>query len=103
MDIKKSLICPKCNGIRFEIKREATFLYSYKLDTPLTGEWSNENETLPFLFDNREQLNSKEYVECKKCGTQYPCDLSNDNAKIHFTILQKAIRSDLVKDPEFLG
>lgn len=103
MDIERSLTCPKCNGVHFEIKREATFLYSYKLDTPLTDEWSNENEALPFLFDNREQLNSTEYIECKECGAKYPCDLNNDNTKIHFTILQKAIRSDIIRDPEFFG
>lgn len=103
MDIKMSLTCPKCNGVHFEIKREATFLYSYKIDTPLTDEWSNQNESLPFLFDNREQLNSTEYIECQECGAKYPCDLNNDNTKIHFTILQKAIRSDIVRDPEFFG
>jgi len=103
MDIKKSLTCPKCNGVHFEIKREATFLYSYTFDTPLNNEKSNDNEALPFLFDNREQLNSIEYIECKQCGGKYPCDLNNENNNIHFTILQKALRSDIVKDPEFFG
>ncbi|NLY85137.1 MAG: hypothetical protein GX077_02135 [Tissierellia bacterium] len=102
MDIDKSLICPKCNGVHFEIKRMATYLYTYKLDTPLTEEWSKEDEALPFLFDNRELLNSKEYVECKECGAQFPCQL-NGKGNIHFTILQKAIPSDLVKEPNFFG
>jgi uncharacterized protein YbaR (Trm112 family) len=103
MNIDKYLVCPKCNGVHFQVKREATFLYSYKLDTPLTNEWSSETETLPFLFDNREQLKSKEYIRCEDCGAKYPCDLNNNNTKIEFTILQKAIQSDYIQNPEFFG
>lgn len=102
MDVNKSLVCPKCQGTHFEIKRKATYLYTYKLDTPLTNEWSKEDEVLPFLFDNRELLNSKEYIECMECGAKYPFDI-NGNANIQFTILQKAIPSDLVNEPEFYG
>ncbi|WMM26442.1 hypothetical protein RBU61_07165 [Tissierella sp. MB52-C2] len=102
MDINESLICPKCKGVYFEIKREATYLYTYKLETPLTKNWSDEDETLPFLFDNRELLSSNEYIECRNCGAIYPYDLYSNN-KIHFTIVQKAIRSDIIKEPEFLG
>ncbi|MDR7857235.1 hypothetical protein [Tissierella sp.] len=103
MNIDKYLVCPKCNGVHFEVKREATFLYSYKLNTPLTNELSWETDVLPFLFDNREQLNSKEYIICEECGAKYPCDLNSNNTKFQFTILQKSIRSDLVQNPEFLG
>ncbi len=103
MNIDKHLVCPKCNGIYFEVKREATFLYSYKLDTPLTNELNLETDVLPFLFDNREQLNSKEYIKCEDCGANFTCDLNNSNTKIHFTILQKAIQSDYIQNPEFLG
>lgn len=103
MDINQPLICPKCKGVYFEIKREATYLYSYKLDTPLTGEWSNKDDALPFLFDNRELLNSNEYIECTTCSKTFPYKLDNENNKIHFTIVQKAIRSDIVKEPEFFG
>lgn len=103
MDISKSLMCPKCKGVHFEIKRKATYLYTYKLDTPLTEEWSKESEALPFLFDNRELLGSEEYIECKECGAQFPCDLYSQGNKIHFTILQKAVTSDLVKEPNFFG
>jgi len=103
MEIKESLICPKCNGVAFEMKREATYLYTYKIDTPLTNEWSNEDEALPFLFDNREQLDSKEYIECKECGARYSYNLDKGKPKIHLTILQKAIRADSQKEPEFWG
>ena len=103
MNIDKSLVCQKCNGVYFKIRREATYLYTYTIDTPST-ENSNENtEALPFLFDNREQVNSREYLECEQCGAKYPCALDELGGKIHFTILQKAIRSDYEPNPNFLG
>lgn len=103
MDINKYLVCPECKGVHFEMKREATFLYTYKLDTPLTDKWSEKDDRLPFLFDYRKIMNSKEYLECKTCGTKYSHNLENGNPKIHLTILQKAVRSDYKKKPEFLG
>ncbi len=103
MKIKESLICPKCSGIHFEVKREATYLYTYKLDTPDTEKWSKEEEALPFLFDNREEISSKDYLECEQCKERYSCDLDSQNSKIHFTILQKAIRGDYKNSPDFLG
>lgn len=103
MNINETLICPKCNGVYFKVKREATYLYTYKLETPYTNERNTENESLPFLFDNREKIRSKEYLECETCRAQYACDLDELQNKIHFTILQKAIRSDFVNNPDFLG
>ena len=103
MNINKSLICPKCNDIHFEIKREATYLYTYKLETPLNNKSVGEKEALPFLFDNRNLLNSNEYIQCKGCNSIYPCTLDNKENKLHLTILQKAIPSDIVNEPEFLG
>lgn len=103
MNIDESLKCPNCNGLRFEVKREATYLYTYKIDTPSTSASNNEDASLPFLFDNREKIGGKEYLECEKCGSKYPCDLDELSNKIHFTILQKAIRSDNQINPQFLG
>jgi hypothetical protein len=103
LNINKSLECPKCKGGYFNVKREATYLYSYKLESPSNEERNDNEEALPFLFDNREKIGSKEYLECEQCGTQYPCDLDQLNGKIHFTILQKAIRSDSSTTPQFLG
>ncbi len=102
MDINKYLVCPECKGVHFEMKREATFLYSYKLDTPLTNEWSKEEDGLPFLFDYRELMDSKEYLECKSCGVKYSHKLEKGSPKIHLTILQKAIRSDQQGTPQYL-
>jgi hypothetical protein len=103
LNIYRSLECPKCNGNYFEVKREATYLYTYKLETPPADNNSEDQEALPFLFDNREKIGSKEYLQCESCGTQYPCDLDELSGKIYFTILQKAIRSDSTEKPEFLG
>ncbi|MCM0649151.1 hypothetical protein NBE98_12270 [Clostridium swellfunianum] len=103
MNINKTLECPACGGEYFSVKREATYLYSYKLEAPDNQERNDNEEPLPFLFDNREKIGSREYLECDKCKTQYPCELDQLGGKIHFTILQKAIRSDNTQTPQFLG
>ncbi|WAG59681.1 hypothetical protein [Clostridium estertheticum] len=103
MKINESLICPKCNGKNFEIKHEATFLYTYKIDIVNASIDNEESENLPFLFDNREQTSFKEFIECDNCGTKYPCSFDKYNQTIDLTIMKKAIRADNVKDPEFLG
>lgn len=103
MKIEESLICPKCNGHYFQVKREATYLYTYKLNTPDTEQWSENDEALPFLFDNREKISDKDYLECEECKEKYPCDLDSRESKINFTILQKAIRADYKNNPEFFG
>ncbi|MCM1988632.1 hypothetical protein [Oceanirhabdus seepicola] len=103
MKSKKSLVCNKCNGNHFVMKREATYLYTYKVDTPITQKWSESKENLPFLFDNREKVGDKDYLECEECGAKYPCDLDNGDVNIQFTIEQKAIRSEHIENPKFLG
>jgi hypothetical protein len=103
LKIKESLICTKCNGNHFTVKREATYLYSYNLDTPDSGKWSKDPEALPFLFDNRELMESHEYLQCEQCGAKFPCSLDDRNSTINFTIESKAIRADHVTNPEFLG
>lgn len=103
MRIDEALICPRCSSTHFRVKREATYLYTYKLDTPAAESNSAEEESLPFLFDYREQLYNKEYLECEDCHSRFPCDLENGNPKIHLTILQKAIRSEFENNPGYLG
>jgi DNA-directed RNA polymerase subunit RPC12/RpoP len=103
LKIDQSLNCPKCNGTYFTMKREAAYLYTYKINTPDTEQWSKENEGLSFLFDYREQLSDKEYLECEKCKSKFPCELKLADENIDFTILQKAIRSEYVSNPDFLG
>lgn len=103
MDINKDLICSKCNGKCFKIKREATYVYTYEINTPEIENNSENKESLPFLFDNREKIRSKEYIQCDKCGEVYPCPFDINKEKIDLIILQKALRSDYKKEPEFLG
>lgn len=103
LKIDAHLVCPKCSGTHFVIKRETTYLYTYKLDTSITEHWSANEEALPFLFDNRDQLKNKDYLECSECKAQYNCAFDDTDSKIHLTILQKAIRSDYDKNPDFLG
>ena len=103
MKINESLICTKCSGTRFSVKREATYLDSYNIDTPDSNQWSKDPEALPFLFDNRELINSREYLKCEQCGATFPCSLDDSNSTISFTISQKAVRADNITNPEFLG
>ncbi|MBU3146191.1 hypothetical protein [Clostridium sp. CF012] len=103
MKINESLKCPKCKSENFEIKHEASYLYTYKIDLVNTNMEDEELENLPFLFDNREQTCFKEYIECSTCGTKYPCSIDKDNQTIDLTIMKKAIRADNVETPEFLG
>lgn len=102
MELSSSLICPACRNNSLTAKYEATYVYSYCIDSGAPGR-QNEEEFLPFLFDNREQKGAKEYIECSSCGAQYPCSFGEGNKGVNFTILQKAIRSDHVDRPEFFG
>jgi DNA-directed RNA polymerase subunit RPC12/RpoP len=103
LNINELIVCPKCNNKNFEMKHEATYLYTYKIDTIDTNVEGEELENLPFLFDNRQQTSFSEYIECNHCGTKYPCCFDKNNQTIDLTIMKKAIRADNVKSPEFLG
>lgn len=103
LKIEQPLICPKCKGTHFTLKREAAYLYSYKIDTPQTEHRSKEEEGLSFLFDYREQLKDKEYLECEECRAKFPCELKLADEQVDFTILQKAVRSEFVENADFLG
>ncbi|MFP4698019.1 MAG: hypothetical protein ACLFMO_04865 [Eubacteriales bacterium] len=99
MNLSTTTICPICNNNNFTAKHEATYIYNYKFTT--SGEI--EEDFLPFLFDNREHLTSKQYIECDNCKSKYPCEFGPLNKGINMTILQTAIRSEHVDSPDFLG
>ncbi|MDP4146353.1 MAG: hypothetical protein Q8936_18040 [Bacillota bacterium] len=105
MKIDNSLTCPKCSSKCFQMKREATYQYTYELNCPDQEEksWLDKKESLPYLFDNREQLSEKEYLLCKECGSCYPCYVDKDNNQLKMTILQKAYRTNFHEKPEFFG
>ncbi|MCT4509089.1 MAG: hypothetical protein N4A48_10085 [Tepidibacter sp.] len=102
MNINKSLSCPNCNSNDFLLKYEAKYVYVYKIDTS-NFEDINKTSNVPFLFDTRDKADSNQYIECMGCKNRYKCDLEHDHEKIDFTILQKAIRSDYIENPEFFG
>lgn len=103
MKIDKEMICEKCKNKSFEIKREVTYVYTYKISTYHKNIESEEEENLPFLFDNREKTNCSEYLLCMNCGEKYSCYLDDDNDLVKLTIMQQAIRADNVANPEYLG
>ena len=103
MIINETIICPKCHSKNFEIKHQATYLYTYKIDTMNANADDIESQNLPFLFDNREQTCFKEYIECNQCGIRYPCSIDTANQTIDLTIMRKAIRADNVETPELSG
>jgi len=103
LKINQTLVCPKCNSKNFDIKHEATYLYTYKIDKVNVNIDNGKSENLPFLFDNREQTCFKEFIECNQCGAKYPCSFNKDNQTVDLTIMKKAIRADHVKKPEFFG
>lgn len=63
--------CPICNSNDLVLRREASYVYSYKLDSDKPG-LKNSEVFLSYEYDKRENTNSREYVECNRCGTQFP-------------------------------
>ncbi|GKX29526.1 hypothetical protein SH1V18_20060 [Vallitalea longa] len=98
MDLNNSLRCPICNCDKFVAKHQATYTYSYKIGNNIL-----DNDNLSFEFDDRENGDSFQYIECENCKTKFPCDFNLNKDQFDFTILQKAIRSDHTDKPEFLG
>ncbi|SHI58300.1 hypothetical protein [Lutispora thermophila] len=96
------IACPQCGSNNLIAKFKASYVYSYRIGEH-APEGENKDEFLPFLFDNREKVDSKEYLECENCRATFPCDFNEDTRGVSMTILQKAIRSDHTIDPEFYG
>lgn len=66
--------CPLCKCTNLTLRHEASYVYSYVLDSDAPG-LKNSDEFLSFLYDKREQTNNRTYIECNDCGTQYPYPL----------------------------
>lgn len=92
MDDKNLLQCPNCGGHNFLIKYEATYVYSYNIDSNAPG-YKNTEEFLPFMYDKREQKDARQYLECKECCLQFPCYLSAWDNKIGGQELQRAVNN----------
>lgn len=72
-------------------KYEAKYVYSYIINSDSPG-ILNTDEFFPFLYDRRDQTESKQFVECSECGTQYPCSFTTDNKGIDSKVLEQTIR-----------
>jgi hypothetical protein len=68
--------CPICKSRELTLRYEASYVYSYVIDSDAPG-LKNSEEFLSFLYDKREQKDTRTYVECNGCGTQYPYNLLN--------------------------
>ena len=74
---KRVYMCPLCLGRDLVLRHEASYVYSYVVDSDIPG-LQNSEEFLSYLYDKREQTASRNYIECKTCGTQYPLHLLNE-------------------------
>jgi glutaredoxin len=68
--------CPICKSNELTLRYEASYIYSYVVDSDAPG-LKNSEEFLSFLYDKREQKDTRTYVECNQCGTQYPYTFLN--------------------------
>lgn len=73
--------CPICKGSELTLRYEASYVYSYVVDSDAPG-LKNSEEFLSFLYDKRELKGDRTYVECNQCKTQYPYSLL-DSALLH--------------------
>jgi ssDNA-binding Zn-finger/Zn-ribbon topoisomerase 1 len=85
-------VCPVCNGDQLILKYVATYEYSYIIDSNAPG-LNNTKELLPHMYDNREQKENRQYIECSTCGTNYPCYFNKWTEIINGRAIQKAIDS----------
>jgi hypothetical protein len=68
--------CPICDNNDMTLRYEASYVYSYILDADAPG-LKNSDEFLSFLYDKREQKDTRTYIECNNCKTQYPYTFVN--------------------------
>lgn len=68
--------CPICSSNELTLRYEASYIYSYVIDSDEPG-LKNTDEFLSFLYDKREQKDTRTYIECNRCGTQYPYTFLN--------------------------
>ena len=66
--------CPVCNSSDLSLRHEASYVYSYKIDSDQPGT-KNTDVFLSYEYDKRENTSSHEYIECNHCGTKYPCNV----------------------------
>lgn len=63
--------CPVCKSRDLTLRYEASYVYSYVIDSDAPG-LKNSEEFLSFLYDKREQKDTRTFIECNNCKAQYP-------------------------------
>jgi hypothetical protein len=74
------------------LKYQATYEYSYRIDENAPGV-NNTKELLPYMYDSREQKEANQYIECKGCGTNFPCYFDKWADGVTTKMIQEAIDS----------
>lgn len=92
MSESKILVCPYCHNNYFHIKYEASYVYSYVIDSDAPG-LKNTNEFLSFKYDNREKKESIQYIECQSCRTRFPCNFNEWDVSMGAEEIQRIINS----------
>ncbi|TAH70881.1 MAG: hypothetical protein EWM47_04940 [Anaerolineaceae bacterium] len=77
----KYYVCPVCKSKSLYLKHEASYVYSYLLDSDAPG-MKNTEVFSPFLYDRRKQTSSIEYVECDNCKTKFNSDLIHETLEV---------------------
>ncbi|KUO65348.1 MAG: hypothetical protein APF84_16650 [Gracilibacter sp. BRH_c7a] len=93
VDNTLGLVCPVCNSSSFLLKYEATYVYSYVIDSDAPG-LNNTERFFTFLYDDREQTATKQFLECTSCGATYLCCFNQWDHNIGVKDLQDAIYSN---------
>ncbi|HKL80808.1 MAG TPA: hypothetical protein VJ888_10290 [Mobilitalea sp.] len=68
--------CPICRSSDLIMRYEASYVYSYVIDSDAPG-LNNSEEFMSYLYDKREQKDTRTFIECRQCGTQYPSTFLN--------------------------
>jgi len=90
MTKSEKITCPNCGSADLALQLEATYVYSYELDADAPGR-KNKDEFLSFLYDQRDQKETKQYVECRSCGFQVPCYFNMWDKKSSMEELKKLL------------
>jgi len=93
------LTCPNCHSSDLVIRLEASYVYSYALDSDAPGR-KNTDEFLSFMYDDRDQKEIKQYVECISCGRQFTCyfntwDKNNSLKELQNTINKASLEQQV--------
>ncbi|HHU74695.1 MAG TPA: hypothetical protein GXZ28_08775 [Clostridiales bacterium] len=79
-------ICPVCKSKDLTLRYEASYVYSYIIDSDAPG-LKNRDAFQSYKYDKRELKSDRDYIECNHCRSQFPSSLAkvlrseNDHAE----------------------